>query len=291
MNLGLIPQSRRAVALASMEVLFSDFIEQQTETETFQQYLDHIGGMLETMSNLRDIARTIRRHPSQEAIAVLRDAVSDLPVNYHYEPYEPVKTKTKSLWAKIKEMFANLWDKLTEYFRNLIGRVTKVQERLSAKLKELNSADPKTHHVPTWTFVGIDIAHGEEKLKNVFSNALNLLKNNSNKPVTFASLKKDLSEALAINAYAVSGDIPVAKRVVATALNLANMVKAADDAARALYKDAKTALTKAENDNDIATAKKAVEVCRERLKAASFIAHRGMLTGFAVAAGCHIKKK
>lgn len=290
MNLGIetyIPQRQEPMKLVSNEQLFSDLID-------FNDYCDQCSAMtrlsadlVNTLDNIRDIVRTVKKHPSAESLAVIESIFQDLKGNVSYET---LKEKGKKILGTIVEGFRRVIKALKGLWERMLNMIPTVRNRLNAlqeKIRKLPSAQAKA--IGTWSYHGIDIMKEAGGWKIMMDCTAEII--NNSKSHTSESYRQYVSKKFATADISVSGWLETTT-ILHSAVKFIDKTKPALDKDKAEVKKYEAAFKRAQNgDGDVDDMKATLHLANLSL-ILNQIAYRTIIgTATSILANCKIPQK
>lgn len=290
MNLGIetyIPQNQKPMVIVSNEQLFSDLID-------FNDYCDRCSAMtrlsadlVNTLDNIRDIIRTVKKHPSAEALAVVESIFPDLKGNVSYET---LKEKGKKILGTIVEGFRRVMKALKGLWDRMLNMIPTVRNRLSAlhdRIKELPTRQAMA--IGKWSYHGIDIMKEAGGWKIVI-NCTDEIINNA-KSYTSESYRQYVSKKFATGDVSVSGWYETTT-ILYSAVNFIDKTKLALDKDKSEVKKCEADFKRAQNGaGDVDDMKAALHLVNLSL-ILNQIAYRTIIgTATSILANCKMPQK
>lgn len=263
----------------SLESIMTDYVACEAYCGHLDKFCRFADELCKTMDNIRDIARTISKHNSTEALATVTDLFKDL--NGHVS-IESLKEKAGAAWAKIKEWFNKLGAAIAGYWRRFLALFTKMESRLNVYKNKLNSMDESKYEVREWTYNGADLTGSVATGLGWFNDA---------KSGKAADLAGSVREKLSIGKHTVQAGAKNAVSIIDKALALIKHCKDNEKAQKDAYAKAKTDLSKAEGENNINAAKEEVEKVNNLLKAYKMLGSTAAKTAASILSNCRVYRK
>lgn len=138
----------------STEQLFSDLVELNEYCGQCDALNRLSSELILTLRNIRDIARTIKRHPSIESIATIESIFSGLKGGMSYET---LKEKGRAVLDKIIAGFTRVANALKGLWERLLKMLPTVRNRLDALLNRIVNLDPTKFEIGAWEYHGFDV--------------------------------------------------------------------------------------------------------------------------------------
>lgn len=135
----------------SLESIMTDYVACEAYCSHLDKFCRFANELSTTMNNIRDIARTISKHHSTEALATITDLFKDL--NGHVS-VESLKEKASAAWAKLKEWFNKAGAAIAGFWRRFLALFTKVEKRLEVYKTKLKGLDSSKYEVREWSYNG-----------------------------------------------------------------------------------------------------------------------------------------
>lgn len=260
----------------SLESIMTDYVACEAYSGHLDKFCRFADELCQTMDNIRDIARTVNKHHSTEALATVTDLFKDL--NGHVS-IESLKEKASAAWARIKEWFNKAGAAIAGFWRRFIALFTKVEKRLEVYKNKLTSLDASKYEVRGWSYTGYIAEHYttlvEEKKKQ----------EGDDWEWSYTT------PAIDIKKRTVNAGTDNALNVIKAVLKYISDAKAGEKKQKEAYATAKTNLAKAEGADNLAAARKEVEHVKFMMKAWMKHARAASKTAASILSNCRVYKK
>ena len=260
MNLGITLSTPPSRAVSITDV-YSAYIDMQAVTDEIGDDLQQITALSVAMSNIRDIARTIKTHHSAEALAAIQNLFEDKGVT----SFETLKEKARAVWNKIMSLFNAIGEKMraayTKYRSKYLMTIRDSGTDLAQKIANLKTNDIEfSYEGIKWSSIpsGGDInsiVYGGDDFNNV-------------RP--FSEVKPALAKLFDVKTQTVNGKADAVAAVKACGEFAGSSGATYEHTWREYYK-ARSEMREAYSDNDVARAKKRLDRETNRMKAHVYI--------------------
>ena len=283
MNLGIesyLPEKPNQIKLVSTEELLSSLVDFNDYCERCDAMYRLTNELLHTFANITDIVRTMKKHPSAEALDTIASIFPDLKGNLSYES---LKEKGKAVFKTISDAFWKVVAAIKGLFARVVKLLPTVANRLGALLNRLKSLDETKYEVKAWSYQGI---LGNDK--------------------TWRLLSFDFEEDGVVEAEQYRADVAAKFKITeikvqpgkAHAVNVVNAIASFLDKAKKRLSEWEPELKKSQNDlqkaqteSDIHAAKKDVAAVSNMLVLYRTAYNAFFSTAASILANCKITKK
>jgi len=274
MNLGITlstPPSRTV----SITDVYSAYIDMQAATDEMNDDLHQISALSETMSNIRDIARTIKAHHSSEALAAIQNLFEDKNVT----SFETLKEKARAVWNKIMSLFNAIGEKMRAAYTKYRSKYLQLlKERGNKAIVEMKSFNEQDYDF-TIQYRGINLT--DQGCNEITDKALKIILPDANVVTPFSEAKPKLANLLNVGQWTVTGKDKVIG-VVEKAVRLAGKADRLYTETWSDYYKAREKMRKAYSDDDVEKAKKYLDDETECLKGYLFVTKHFFWTATAI---------
>ena len=236
--------------------------------------------LLHTFNNITDIVRTMKKHPSAEALDTIASIFPDLKGKLSYES---LKEKGKAVFKTISDAFWKVVAAIKGLFARVVKLLPTVVNRLDALLKRLKSLDTTKYEVKAWSYQGI---LGNEKTWRLLN-----FNYNEDGAVEAEKYRADVTAKFKITEIKVQPGIEHAVNVVNAIASVLSNAKNRLSEWEPELKKAQNDLQKAQTESDIGTAKKDVAAVSNMLILYRTAYNAFLGTASSILANCKITKK
>lgn len=262
MNLGIALSTPGHAA--SITDVYAAYMDMQAMTDEMNDDLRQITALSETMSNIRDIARTIKAHHSSEALAAIQNLFEDKGVT----SFETLKEKARAVWNKIMSLFNAIGEKMRSVYAKYRSKFLQLlKERGNKKIAETKSFSEQDYEFSV-RYRGINLA--DRNVNELTDKVLKIILPGGDVVTPFSEAKPKLEELLNVGHWTVTGKDKVIS-LDEKAIRLAQKADRLYTETWSDYYKAREKMRKAYSDDDVEKAKKYLDDETECLKGYMFV--------------------